>query len=936
MIKVFINPMANDGILRVIEAQYKYLPQFGVQTVKNIQEADVICNHGTALDEIVGIPSVHVGHGLYWSRQNWGDDFMQVNEMVVESMRHAVAHTAPSEWVGNAIRRGGYFYPEVVYHGIDANDFTPKNEHESYVLWNKARSDYVSDPNDVMKVSGYAPRRQFISTIGRASENLKIIGALPHAKMKGVVAGAGVYLATARETFGIGTLEAMAYGIPVAGWDWGGTKEIIINGETGFLAPPGDFQALSECIERCFQERERLSLNCIEDVKARWRWEPRIEQYANIFKRVHQKYNEKTSPKASVIVTAYHLDEYLPACLESVTNQTYPDFECLVIDDADLKSTKEIVSEYAKRDSRIRYIATPENLGLPGARNFGLSNSCGKYIRHVDADDFLAPNALELEVAALDTDQGTAIVYGHLETVRSDGSRFLEGNGDVIRSGWPEDQFKWHHQMAHLNQLPSCVMARREVYERGGGYRVRMKRNEDAEFWCRVTSLGFRATKFTQAVTYFHRERSDSKGAMEWEKQGSEPDWTAWFPWRWGSHDLKTAREVLYKRGDKPRNIHLVPFGSQGTPPAGQKFWYVHDHAYPVVSIIVTCGPHHRPFLIDALDSIQAQTYPDWECIVVNDTGEKWEKDIMGAPWAKVVNMDGNRGVSAARNKGYKHISSSSKFVIWMDADDFWFPWFLERMMLYAEVNPGVVFSDMFLLDDKNTYKLYAYPDFHSDRVTTTIQYPGSSVLVPRTIVEAMLEYQGGFSIDIPGLEDWDFQIGVHHLGFCAHHIPEPLFVYRIYTSTKREVDYAKIGAIEEYLDKKYSQYRKGTDKIMCGCQTKKPSVKVPSSLLSSSGNFSNTSDVVDAQNPNQMVSMEYFGSNKASFSVRSRVARNVSYRFGNNALHNIRDVFVGDIDHLLGINEQGKQVFRVLSNIAVLDTNDPAAFLGQPISAGT
>lgn len=813
---VFISDIANDGILRVIEAQKRYLPQFGVNVTNNIHEADVICNHGSDLYSVPGIPSCHVGHGLYWSRYNFGDDFMDVNKMVVESMRHAVAHTVPSNWVNVAVRRGGFWFPETVYHGVTGDDFLPPQNHENYILWNKARADFVSDPNDVMKVAPHLPSRQFFSTIGKPSQNLQIIGVQSHADMKETVSKAGVYLATARETFGIGTLEALAYGVPVAGWDWGGQAEIVIQGETGYLAPPGDYKSLAECIELCLRDRERLSRNAVEDVRANWRWEPRIEQYANIFKRVHERYNRSTAPRVSVIVTAYKLDQYLPACLDSIQTQTMQDFECLVIDDANQASTRQIVSEYAARDRRFRYLPTPENMGLVGARNYGLGSSCGRYIRHVDADDFLAPNALELEATALDQDWGIHIVYGHIEVTRTDGSRVIQ-NGEPVRSGWPYPEFQWHYQMAHINQLPSCVMARREVYERSGGYRERMDRNEDAEFWCRVTSLGFRAKKFTEAVTYFHRERHDSKGATEWETKGPEPDWTAWFPWRWGGHDIGSGMDIIRARGDRPRNTHLVPFGAQGTPPKGLRFWYVHDYAYPNVSIIVTCGPGHRKYLIDALDSIQAQSYPDWECIVVNDTGEPWEPDIMGAPWAKVVNMQGNQGVSAARNAGYRHISPSSKFVIWMDADDYWLPWFLERLLLYGEKNNGVIFPDLFMSEAPDKFKIYTYPEFRIEEVIRHMSYPGSSILTPRHIVDAVMNRFGGWNSEIPGMEDFFWQVCVHSLGYCAFHVKEPLFVYRMFTSTKREKDYARVDEIEAYVKSKFPRLADGTKQMCAG-----------------------------------------------------------------------------------------------------------------------
>lgn len=930
-IKVYIDPYANDGILRVIEAQMEHLPKFGAQIAKHPSEADVICNHGTALIEHPNVPSVHVGHGLYWSRQPWGHDFEQVNEMVVEVMRHSVAHTAPSDWVNRAIRRGGYWYPETVYHGVDAHKFKVSKENGGYILWNKARADFVSDPRDVTNIAARMQNRMFWSTIGHATHNLKVFGAVPHARMREIVANASVYLATARETFGIGTLEALACGIPVAGWDWGGQSEIIVQGETGYLAPPGDYRALAECIDKCISERDRLSANARADAETRWKWEPRIEQYANIFKRV-VKNHTSTSPKVSVIVTAYKLDQFLPDCLNSISRQTYKDFECLVIDDASLDSTRRIVETHAKKDKRFRYIPTPNNFGLPGARNFGLSKANGKYIRHVDADDLLAENCLAIETKSLDENNGIDIVYGHLETVRTDGSRVMDGT-EPVRSGWPEPEFKWNYQMAHLNQIPSCAMARRDVYVRSGGYRERMTRNEDAEFWCRVTSLGFRAQKVTEAVTYFHRERHDSKGAVEWQTLGAEPDWTAWFPWRWGGHNFESGWKAIRDRGDKPRNIHLVPFGAQGKPPAPQKFWYVHDYAYPVVSIIVTVGPGHRHYLLDALDSIQAQTYPDWECIVVNDTGEPWNKDVMGAPWAKVVNMDGNRGASAARNEGLKHIHKSSRFVVWMDADDYWLPWFLEKMVAYAHSNEGVIFSDVILQKAPKEFEIYKYNDFQSERVPQVMQYAGSSVLYHRKIVEAMVEYQGGFDEQIPGTEDWLYQIGVHHLGFCAYRIPEPLFVYRMYSTTKREKDLAVFSRTAEYVDGKYPQYRKGEKQLMCGCSKPKTPNFPPSSLLSSSGNFDNTAQVVDPSAPQQMVTMEYTGPNQQTFTINSRVMKGVSYRFGNNDLHRTRSVLIGDVDFLLSQNVRGVSVFRVVSNIAAQEANDPAAYIGQPIS---
>ena len=461
-------------------------------------------------------------------------------------------------------------------------------------------------------------------------------------------------------------------------------------------------------------------------------------------------------------------------------------------------------------------------------------------------------------------------------------------------------------------------MARREVYERSGGYRERMVRNEDAEFWSRVTSLGMRAKKFTQAVTYFHRERADSKGAMEWAKEGKEPDWTAWFPWRM----------------DTKKMAYLVPFGAQGKPPAGMRYWYVHDYAYPVVSIIVTCGPGHKRYLLDALDSIQAQNFPDWECVVVNDTGEKWDANILGAPWAKVVNMNGNQGAAAARNTGMRY--AKGKYIIWMDADDYWLPWALEKLVGYAEVNDGVIFSD--LIAQQEGFKVYRYDEFDPQRLKLSMRYPGSSVLYPRKVVQAVFEKQGGYDTQIPGMEDFDFQYAVHDLGFCAYNIDEPLFVYRMFTSTKREKDYNKIDQIRAYLDEKWGAYRKGEKNFMCGCQSpkKKPISSQPASMLKSSGNFSaDAVKTMEAQDGSQMVMLEYVGPLEGTFSVRSRIDKTKIYRFGNNPSHKARAVFLGDAELLTSmLDGQGNAAYRIVSQGSVEKGYDPIGFLGQPVSS--
>ena len=907
-VKVSIPGDAIHGISRVVEAQIKYLPEFGI-TITESEDADVIVTHGaTRVPVDTRQPILNVNHGLYWSRYGWGANYQEVNKMVVDAMVQAKAHTVPSEWVGVSVRRGGLFYPEVVYHGIDAAEWAHTEQNQGYILWNKARADYVSNPKDMTMLASRMPNERFVSTIGKGAPNVTVTGAVPYERMKKMVQGAGLYLCTARETFGIGTLEALASGVPVVGWDWGGQSEIIIQGETGYLATPGDYEQLSGFVHLALSERERLSNNAIADARERWAWQPRIKQYAQIIKRLHTFYNVQTRPKVTVIVTAYKLDQYLPKCLESVQKQTFEDFECLVVDDALLDSTRDIVEAFCANDRRFTYLRPPENLGLPEARNFGFSQAKGLFIRHLDADDWLSESALALEVEGLEARNDVWIGYGPMENVDEEGHPKLDGDGNVQR--WAHHEFSWRQQMSHINQIPSCSMVRREVFDRSGGYRKRMKKAEDAHFNCLVTSNGFRARKITDETTMYHRVHKESKGMKEWEADKHDGDWTAWFPWRFGADTYGKGAAILNKLGMSVPSPELVPFSVDAPPPPGMTMWGVNDYSYPVVSIIVTVGPGYERFIKDCLDSIAGQTFPDWECIVVNDTGKPWNQNhfdspLCGYPWAKEVYTGGNYGVSRARNLGAEH--AKSDLLIWFDVDDIWIGWFLERMIGMYEVNQGIIYSDVLFSVQGSELTTKPYKEFNCHKLIETGVYPGSSVIVPKWVHEQVVEYQGGWDEEIPGMEDWDYQLACHAITkVCAYHLEEALFIYRYRPDGNREKHAKLKDEIVAYMNDKWADYRNGEKKMACGCN-KKRMPTAPTTIYTASGAVQ---EVVSFDANTTTVDLRYLGTTP-KLTYRGKVTGQ-TYVFGSLPSYMVRRVYVSDAREFLLMNVGGKPIFVV------------------------
>lgn len=97
------------------------------------------------------------------------------------------------------------------------------------------------------------------------------------------------------------------------------------------------------------------------------------------------------SPKISVIVPVYNVDQYLHRCIDSILAQTFTNFELLLIDDGSKDNSGKICDEYAHNDNRIKVFHTQNN-GASAARNYGIDKSVGEYISFIDSDDWIEPS----------------------------------------------------------------------------------------------------------------------------------------------------------------------------------------------------------------------------------------------------------------------------------------------------------------------------------------------------------------------------------------------------------------------------------------------------------------------------------------------------------------------------------------------------------------
>lgn len=763
---------ADGGIRRTVEGQVQYLPQFGVEIVETVEEADVInCHAGDLID--TDKPLVSSTHGLYWTAENihWDGWAWELNTQVIRSLKRADTVTAPSRWVANALSRGMLLDPVIVNHGISINEWEP-GENKGYVLWNKSRLDIICNPASLNELAFRFPAQKFVTTYGQRMPNVKITGRLPLPDMKPFIQSAGVYLATTRETFGVGTLEAMACGVPILGFNFGGQAEIITHGENGYLAKVDDYDDLANGLLYCIQHRDRLGAAARQTVIDHYQWHQVIEGYVRAYERALRPIE---APKVSVIVTAYKLEEYLPGCLDSVLKQDYDDWELIVVDDASPDRCGEIADGYAKRDSRIRVIHNTKNKYLAEARNIGIHHSSGKYILPLDADDRLDVRAVGILARALDADRDVDIATGSMAVVEPD--------KDAWVSSWPPAKPNYTEQIKGHNQIPYASMYRKWVWERTGGYRRRMISAEDAHFWTLAMSFGAVPAKVSDQVTLVYTNRTDSMSHSI-----PTPNWREWLTWA-------TIPELTpFGASDKPKGLPSRP---------------VHSYEPIEISVIVPVGPGHEIYLQDCMDSLIAQTFIHWEVIVVNDTGFPWYVDgelinryLMGFPYAKLIDIPHSpaKGPAWARNRGIEQARAS--LLVFLDADDVAQPLMLEifyKAML--KVGGGWLYCDHYDLEGNLKESLSWDFDkaLHKMLSSITGMYRKEDI-----------ERVGFFDEEITYWEDWSLHLALMSHGICGTRIEHGLFSYRYESGRRRENGYANKDKAVEEIRKKHKRLYAG------------------------------------------------------------------------------------------------------------------------------
>jgi len=185
-------------------------------------------------------------------------------------------------------------------------------------------------------------------------------------------------------------------------------------------------------------------------------------------------------PKVTVIIPTYNCARYLPEAIDSVLNQTYKDFEIIVVDDGSKDNTQEIVSQYIEKyPNKIIYFYQ-NNQGPAEARNKGIKEAKGQYLAFLDSDDTWFPEKLVKQIRILNDNPGIDLVYASGLTI--------DINGNILGKK-PEVPVRNVYDFLRDGRIPNMtVVIRKKCLEEVGLFDPTLKVGEDTDLWIRICS----------------------------------------------------------------------------------------------------------------------------------------------------------------------------------------------------------------------------------------------------------------------------------------------------------------------------------------------------------------------------------------------------------------------------------------------------------------
>ncbi|MGE2731542.1 glycosyltransferase [Mycolicibacterium vaccae] len=385
-------------------------------------------------------------------------------------------------------------------------------------------------------------------------------------------------------------------------------------------------------------------------------------------------------PKVSVCIPAYQAAAYLPRLLGSVLDQTYADYEVVVIDNHSTDGTPELLAGFD--DPRLRVIRNSETLPLVDNWNFGIRQTRGEFVKLICADDLLKPGCIAAQAAVLDTMPEIALVSVKCDFVDDDGRLIVPARGlRRIEGRVTAGQVVKRVAVSGINPIgaPLAGMFRRADFDRVGGFSAQFPFVADLHLWVRLLEHGdfygvpeahaaFRVRGGSlSGLTSLRTQLVQSLAFERW--LGADPRWQL------SRADLvrgeiRCREQTLlraamfgvtaWRVNRRSRSSVPVP-----TPPSAT------DTPLTLTTVICAYTMRRWDDLLDAVQSALSQDVTGLDVVVVVDHCQELyaraRARLGSLDRVTVVKSDGPKGLSGARNTGVR--TAGGDVVAFLDDD---------------------------------------------------------------------------------------------------------------------------------------------------------------------------------------------------------------------------------------------------------------------------
>jgi len=494
------------------------------------------------------------------------------------------------------------------------------------------------------------------------------------------------------------------------------------------------------------------------------------------------------SPNISVVIPAYNYGQYIGEAIESVLSQSFTDFELIVLNNASEDNTDAVVREYVS-DPRVVYIVNETNIGPNNNFCKGIDVANGQYLLFLSADDYLLPGSLFRLIAEMAAYPEADFVYGRYVFINADS----DFQSLVSHPGWENyDHYEFPDEVGRMLSLDLYIsmqstLFKKEVFVRFGRFKDDTPVG-DYDYFLGLMSEGARS-RFINIPMSAHRVHGNQisissdfvQSGSQYESQLyllekyiNEKNLKQLFGYEKGILQVLNSKILSYKSlgGELPKDIRLrINKVKQRvvalTAPKKQNS--LPENA--LVSVIIPTL--NRPkTLLKSLESLKAQTYQNWEAIVINDGGTSMAPLIESSdPRVHYIEHRNNMGQSAARNSGL--MFAKGDVICFLDDDDTYLNHHLEVIVNGLKNKSFVYTLAEYVV--KNTEGeligsevLYAETEYSRERLLVENFIPINTFGVRKSILQSA----GFFDESMECLEDWELLIRLSKL--CDFiHIPE-------------------------------------------------------------------------------------------------------------------------------------------------------------------